>query len=33
MAPWTSRLTDAEIIAVADYVRGFYAGALEASPP
>ncbi len=33
MAPWTSRLTDAELLAVADYVRSFYAGALEASPP
>ncbi|HVG85729.1 MAG TPA: cbb3-type cytochrome c oxidase subunit II [Vicinamibacterales bacterium] len=33
MAPWTSRLTDAELLAVADYVRGFYAGALETSPP
>ena len=32
MAPWTSRLTDAELVAVADYVRGFYAGALGASP-
>jgi mono/diheme cytochrome c family protein len=27
MAPWTSRLTDAELVAVAHYVRGFYAGA------
>ena len=33
MAPWTSRLTDAELVAVADYVRSFYAGALEASQP
>ena len=33
MAPWTSRLTNAELLAVADYVRGFYAGALEGSQP
>lgn len=33
MAPWTSRLTDAEVIAVAAYVRGFYAGALAGSEP
>ena len=26
MAPWTSRLTDAELIAVAQYVRTFYNG-------
>jgi cbb3-type cytochrome c oxidase subunit III len=26
MAPWTSRLTDAEIIAVAQYARSLYAG-------
>ena len=26
MAPWTSRLSDAELVAVAHYVRGFYAG-------
>ncbi|MGE0816701.1 MAG: cbb3-type cytochrome c oxidase subunit II [Vicinamibacterales bacterium] len=26
MAPWTSRLADAEIVAVAQYVRTFYAG-------
>jgi len=24
MAPWTSRLTDAELVAVAQYVRTFY---------
>jgi cbb3-type cytochrome oxidase cytochrome c subunit/mono/diheme cytochrome c family protein len=33
MAPWTTRLTDAELLAVADYIRGFYSGALEGSPP
>jgi mono/diheme cytochrome c family protein len=33
MAPWTSRLTDAEVIAVATYVRGFYAGSLAGSQP
>jgi mono/diheme cytochrome c family protein len=33
MAPWTARLTDAELVAVAEYVRRFYAGALEASQP
>jgi len=27
MAPWTSRLSDGEILAAARYVRGFYAGA------
>ena len=26
MAPWTSRLSDAELVAVAHYVRSFYAG-------
>ena len=26
MAPWTSRLSDAELLAVAHYVRSFYAG-------
>lgn len=26
MAPWTSRLTDAELVAVAQYVRTFYTG-------
>ena len=26
MAPWTSRLADAELVAVAHYVRSFYAG-------
>ena len=26
MAPWTSRLTEAELVAVAHFVRGFYAG-------
>ena len=31
MAPWTPRLSEAELLAVARYVRGFYAGALEAS--
>jgi mono/diheme cytochrome c family protein len=31
MAPWTPRLSDAEMMAVAHYVRAFYAGALEAS--
>jgi mono/diheme cytochrome c family protein len=24
MAPWTTRLSDAELVAVAHYVRGFY---------
>lgn len=33
MAPFSPRLTDAEILAVADYVRGFYAGALDGSQP
>jgi cbb3-type cytochrome oxidase cytochrome c subunit len=31
MAPWTPRLGEAELLAVAHFVRGFYAGALEAS--
>ena len=31
MAPWTARLTDEEMHAVAEFVRGFYGGALEAS--
>jgi cbb3-type cytochrome oxidase cytochrome c subunit/cytochrome c553 len=31
MAPWTPRLSDQEMMAVAHYVRGYYAGALEAS--
>lgn len=31
MAPWTPRLSEAELIAVVHYVRGFYAGALESS--
>jgi mono/diheme cytochrome c family protein len=26
MAPWTSRLSNAEMLAVAGYVRGFYEG-------
>jgi cytochrome c oxidase cbb3-type subunit 2/cytochrome c oxidase cbb3-type subunit I/II len=33
MAPWTPRLTDPEVRAVAEYVRRFYAGALDASRP
>jgi cytochrome c oxidase cbb3-type subunit II len=31
MAPWTPRLSDAELTAVAQYVRGLYNGTLEAS--
>lgn len=33
MAPWTTRLSNAELVAVAGYVRDFYAGALEGSRP
>jgi mono/diheme cytochrome c family protein len=33
MAPWTPRLSEPEILAVAEYVRRFYAGALDASRP
>jgi mono/diheme cytochrome c family protein len=31
MAPWTSRLSDAELIAVAHHVRGFFEGASAAT--
>jgi mono/diheme cytochrome c family protein len=33
MAPWTPRLSEPEILAVAEYVRRFFAGALDASQP
>jgi cbb3-type cytochrome oxidase cytochrome c subunit len=33
MAPWTPRLSEPEMRAVAEYVRRFYAGALDTSRP
>ena len=33
MAPWTSRLTEEQMQAVSEFIRGFYAGALDASQP
>jgi cytochrome c oxidase cbb3-type subunit II len=33
MAPWTSRLSDAELVAVAHYVRSFYAGVVASGDP